>query len=251
MRVRDRDRQRVGGVGGFRLGLRQQDLEHHRDLVLVGMTGADHGLLDLVGRVFGNRYAEHRRRQHGDAARLAEFQRRDAVLVDKGLFDRGLHRAEIAEHGGEPFMDREQPARQRQIVRRLHRAAADEDQPVALGLDHAPAGAAQAGVDADDPDGLANRGRCHGVVITPERSERNIKRTVIPCPDGVARLNVMPREGGDPVRRGSHAESRSLSAYWIARSSRATTAERWSRVRDTRSYPPIFAISASETSKLA
>ena len=70
---------------------------------------------------------------------------------------------EIAEHGGEPFMDREQPARQRQIVRRLHRAAADEDQPVALGLDHAPAGAAQAGVDADDPDGLANRGRCHGL----------------------------------------------------------------------------------------
>ncbi len=93
MGVRDGDRQRVGGVGRFRLGLGQQDLQHHRDLVLVGMAGADHGLLDLVGRVFGDRYAEHRGRQHGDAAGLAEFQRGDAVLVDKGLLDRGLHPA--------------------------------------------------------------------------------------------------------------------------------------------------------------
>ena len=41
MRVRDGDRQRVGGVGGFRFGLRQQDLQHHQNLVLVGMAGAD------------------------------------------------------------------------------------------------------------------------------------------------------------------------------------------------------------------
>src|SRR5207253_10090986 len=82
-------------------------------------------------------------------------------------------------------MDREQAAGQRQIVRRLHRAAADEDEPVTLGLDHAPAGAAQAGVDADDPDGLANRWAnrwgSHGVVITPEHRERNIKRTSSPA----------------------------------------------------------------------
>src|SRR6188768_1527874 len=78
-------------------------------------------------------------------------------------------------------MDREQAAGQRQIVRRLHRTAADEDEPVALGLDHAPAGAAQAGVDADDPDGLANRWGCHGVVITPEPGERNINRASSPA----------------------------------------------------------------------
>src|SRR5947208_4854285 len=84
-------------------------------------------------------------------------------------------------------MDREQAAGQRQIVRRLHRTAAKEDGPVALGLDHAPAGAAQAGVDADDPDGLANRWGCHGVVITPEPGERNIKRTEIPAKGGRAR----------------------------------------------------------------
>src|SRR5215207_244371 len=147
-----------------------------------GTACADHGLLDLVGRVLGNQYAEHRGRQHGDAAGLAEFQRGDAVLVDKGLFDRSLRRPEIAEHGGEPLMDRQQAAGQRQVARRLYRTAADEDEPVALGLDHAPTSAAQAGVDADDPDGLANRWGCHGVVITPEPGERNIKRTEIPCP---------------------------------------------------------------------
>ena len=157
MRMGDGDRQRIGRIGRFRIGLRQQDLQHHRDLVLVGVAGADHGLLHLVRRVFRHRDAEHRGRQHGDAARLAEFQRGDAVLVDKGLLDRGLRRPEVAEHGGKPLVDRQQPARQRQAVRRLHRAAADEDQPVALALDHAPAGAAQAGVDAENTDGMANR----------------------------------------------------------------------------------------------
>ena len=49
-----------------------------------------------------------------------------------------------------------------QGLRRFHRAAADEDQPVAVDLDHAPAGAAQARIDAKDADGLANRSGCHG-----------------------------------------------------------------------------------------
>src|SRR3954451_3094984 len=38
MGVGDGDRQRVGGVGRFRLGLWQQDFQHHGDLVLVGMA---------------------------------------------------------------------------------------------------------------------------------------------------------------------------------------------------------------------
>ena len=54
-------------------------------------------------------------------------------------------------------MDRDEAAGQRQVVRRLDRAAGDEDQPVALDVDHAPAGAAKAGVDAEDADGRANR----------------------------------------------------------------------------------------------
>src|SRR5262249_3875768 len=94
----------------------------------------------------------------------------------KGLLDRGLRRPVVAEHGGEPFMDREQPDRQRQIARRFHRAAADKGQPVAFAFNDAPAGAAQARVDAEDTDGLANGGGGHGVVIAPQRRERNINR---------------------------------------------------------------------------
>src|SRR6202040_1308303 len=61
VRVGDGDGERVGCIGGFRLGLGQQDFEHHQNLVLVGMSSADHGLLDLIGRVFGDRNPEHRR----------------------------------------------------------------------------------------------------------------------------------------------------------------------------------------------
>ena len=213
MRMRDGDRQRVGGVGRFRLGLGQQDFQHHQDLVLVGVAGADHGLLDLVGRIFRDRDPEHRRRQHRDPARLAELQGGDAVLVDKSLFDRGFRRLEIAEHGGEALMDRQQAARQRQAVRRLHRAAADEGQPVAVDLDHAPAGAAQARIDAEDTDGVANWRRCHGVVIPPEAARTKHKRAVIPAKAGIQYAGKsaielrLHRSTGSPGRAGRDGRS--------------------------------------------
>ena len=62
----------------------------------------------------------------------------------KGL----IERAKIAEHCGEPLVNGKQTARQRQIFRRLDRTAPDVNQTVAFDFDHAPAGAAQAGVDA-------------------------------------------------------------------------------------------------------
>src|ERR1700681_4804610 len=81
---------------------------------------------------------------------------------------RASTRAEIARRGRKPLMDRQKAARQRQAFGRFHRAAANKGQPVAVDLDHAPAGAAQARIDAKNADGLANRRSCHGVVITPE-----------------------------------------------------------------------------------
>src|SRR5467141_4150792 len=186
MRMRDGDRERVGGVGGFRLGLGQQDFQHHQDLILVGMSGADHGFLHLVRGIFRHRYPEHRRRQHRNAARLAKLQRGDTVLVDEGLFDRGFCGAKIAEHGGEALMNSQQAARQRQAFRRFHRAATDEYQPVAVDLDHPPAGTAQARIDAKNADRMANRLMGHGTVITPERGGRNLKQTVIPRESGTA-----------------------------------------------------------------
>src|ERR1700736_6340050 len=210
MRVRDRDSERVGGVGGFRFGLGQQNLQHHQNLVLVGVAGADHGLLDLVRRIFRNRNPKHRRRQHRDAPRLSKFQGGDAVLVDKSLLDCGLRRLEITEHGGKSLIDRQQAARQRQAVSRFHRTAAEENQPVTLDLDHAPPGAAQARIDAKDADGLANRRGGHGGVITPERRGRNRNSP------------SSPRKRGSSTPRPVDRSQPSLE-YWVARSSRAMT----------------------------
>ncbi len=73
--------------------------------------------------------------------------------------------------GGEPAMDRQQAVRQRQAIGWLDRAAADKGQPVAVDLDDAPAGAAQAGIDAKDADGMANRLRGHGHLYPIAESE--------------------------------------------------------------------------------
>ena len=156
------------------------------------MAGADHGFLDLVRGVFRNGDAEHRRRQHRDAARLSELEGRDAVLVDERLFDRGFRRLKVAEHGGQPLMDRQQAARQRQRVRRFHRAAAHKCQPVTVDIDHPPAGAAQARIDAKDADGRANRLSGHGIVITSERRERNTNRA---SSTAQTRPSVPPKAG--------------------------------------------------------
>ena len=123
MRMGDRDRERVGCIGRFRLGLGQQNLEHHQDLILVGMAGADHGLFHLIGSIFRHRNPEHRRRQHRDAPGLAEFQGGDAILVDEGLLHRGFRRLEIAQHGGEALMDRQQAARKAQFRREAERGS--------------------------------------------------------------------------------------------------------------------------------
>src|ERR1700674_2111455 len=87
-------------------------------------------------------------------------------------------------------MDQQKPARQRQAFRRFHRTAAEKTQPVAVDFDHAPAGAAQARIDAEDTDGMANRRMGHGAFYTPCRSLK---------PSAGAPLStVIPSENGWP-----------------------------------------------------
>src|SRR5450631_3136242 len=210
------------------------------------MSSADHGLLDLIGRVFGDRNPEHRRRQHRDAARLAEFQRRDAVLVDKSLFDRGFSGTEVAKHSGEALVNRQQAARQRQAFRRFHRAAADETQPVAVDFDHPPAGAAQARIDAKDADGRANRLMGHAQVLTPERGERNRNGASYPakargaCPGRcAARSDALQSRG-----------PRNAFHIWVP-ALRSSVKDAAPRPGHANTHPPILVISASETSKFA
>src|SRR5208282_136264 len=84
VRVRHRDGERIGGVIRGRFGLRQQHADHHADLRLVAVAGADDALLHQVRCVFGDRHAGARRYHHGNAARLAELERRVGILVHKG-----------------------------------------------------------------------------------------------------------------------------------------------------------------------
>src|SRR5581483_9006132 len=124
-------------------------------LPLVAVAGADDALLHHVGRIFGDRDAGLRRHHHGDAARLAELERRLGVLVDEGRLDRGLVGAKFVEHAGEPVVDRDEPHRERIVVARRHRAAAEKTEPIAENLNDAPAGAAEPRIDAEN----ANRAR--------------------------------------------------------------------------------------------
>ena len=81
MRMGDRDGERVGGVVALRIGLRQQHADHHADL-----RPCRHGprrrsvFFTRFGAYSATRDSGARRHQHGDAARLAELERRAAPL---------------------------------------------------------------------------------------------------------------------------------------------------------------------------
>src|SRR5581483_11943816 len=118
--------------------------------------GADDGLLDQVRRVFGDLDAGARGHQHGNAARLAELERRDRIAVDEGRFHRRFMRRKFVDHAAEPVMDGDEPPAERHLLARLYRAAGNKDQPVALSLDQAPAGAAEPRIDAEDANRAAH-----------------------------------------------------------------------------------------------
>ena len=158
--VADRHRQRVGGVGRFGLAGGQQHLDHHLHLRLFGVADADHRLLDQVGGVFGDRQFHQRQRRQRRAARLAELQRRLRVAVDEGFLDRRLGRPLVVDELGDRAMDQRQPLGERSRRVGVDRAAADIGQPGPRSLDQAPAGVAQAGVDAED----ANWPDVHGMI---------------------------------------------------------------------------------------
>ena len=168
MRVGDRDGERVGGVLGLRLGLRQQHADHHAHLRLLAVAGADNALLHDVGGVFGNAQARPGRHQHGDSACLAKGKRRRRVGIDEGLLHRRLVWTIRLDHREQAVMDCHQPLAERGLVGGRNRAAGDIDQPVAVGLDQAPAGAPEPRIDAEN----ANRLGHHGPVDSPAARPR-------------------------------------------------------------------------------
>src|SRR5882672_6118621 len=155
--VADGDRQRIGGIGGLQQAARQQATHHHLDLRLLGMAGADDRLLDQVGGIFGDREPGQRRHQQRHAACEAELQRGRSVLIDEGLFDRGLLRLVVRDHLGERVVEFHQPLGHRAVGGRMDRAVGDVAEARAIHIDHAPAGVAQPRIETEQADHAVNR----------------------------------------------------------------------------------------------
>ena len=88
MRMGDGGGQRIGGIGLRHAAGRQQPLDHELHLLLAGMAGAHHALLDVVGGIFGDLQPRLRRRQQRHGAGMAELQRGLGIAGDKGLLHR-------------------------------------------------------------------------------------------------------------------------------------------------------------------
>ena len=95
--------------------------------------------------------AGDRRHQHGDAARLPELEGRGGILVDEGrLHGRFVGRMEFLDHPPQAVVNGDKPEREAGLVVGRDRPAGHEAQPIALDRHHAPAGAAEPGIDAED-----------------------------------------------------------------------------------------------------
>ena len=150
MGVAYRDRERVGRIGRLRIGLRQQHADHHANLSLLSVPGADDRLLHQVGRIFRNRQSGDRRHQHGDAARLSELEGCGRILVDEGRLDGSFVGRMLFHHPPQAVVDGEEPCCEAGPVVGRKRAASQKAQAIAIDRHHAPAGAAEPGIDAED-----------------------------------------------------------------------------------------------------
>jgi hypothetical protein len=78
------------------------------------------------------------------------------VLVDEGRLDRRLLRGKLLHHPREPVVQFHEARGERGLVAGGDRAAGNVDQPVAVDVDQAPAGAAEPGIDTDDANRAAH-----------------------------------------------------------------------------------------------
>ena len=106
--------------------------------------------LTSARRIFADGDPGARGAHQRDAARLAELERRLRVLVDEHFLDRGGVGPVLGEQRFELVGEPRQALRQRRQRIGLDLAVGDVGEAVALGLDQAPAGRAEAGIEAED-----------------------------------------------------------------------------------------------------
>lgn len=163
MRMTHGDSERVGGVIRLWIGFRQQHADHHANLRLFAVACADNRLLHQVRRIFRDRQPAARGHEHGNAARLAKFERRGGIGVDESLLHRGFMRTISSDHPGKFIVDRYQSAAEILAVAGGERSTSNVNEPIAVRVDQAPAGASEARIDTED----ANRLPVHVPVDSP------------------------------------------------------------------------------------
>ena len=182
----DGDRKRVGFVGALHPRLGQQEADHRLDLPLLGVARAGHRLLDQVRRILGDQQPAHCRRQQRHAARLPELQRRARVVVDEGLLDRRFLRHEAGDDAGDALEQLAQAIGEVIVGRRGDEPARHIAQAHAIAVDDAPAGAAQARIDADDACDGCPHGRTHSTNAI--RCRARLAPGEFPLPSGNCRV---------------------------------------------------------------
>src|SRR5687768_11174695 len=151
MQMTDRHCERVGRVvRGRRLGQSQQQLDHLLHLVLFRAAVADDGSLDFRGRVFHHRASAFDGRQHGDAARVPEFQGGTGINRVKQTLDGDAVRCAADDHRRQFAMNAGEALRERVLRQGSDDAAGHEPCDAAVRLHAAVTGALGARIDAEN-----------------------------------------------------------------------------------------------------
>jgi len=150
-----RDRQREGVCGVILRYLRQveQGLDHLLDLIFLRPAGADNRQFDAARLVLINRQPHARALRDDRAARMRENQHGLDVLGVKNPLNGHRLRLMRPDQLLDLVLQMQQARRQRPPRRVLHRAVIDRNQTRSRAVQHAHAGRAQRGVDAENAEG--------------------------------------------------------------------------------------------------
>ena len=150
MGVGDGDGQGVGGVGAGDGDSGEQALDHKVDLDLVGIARPDDRFLNEPRGILADIDARARGDHQAHATGLGELERRLGVLVDEDFFGGGGVRCAVGEEGFKLGREVGQALGEQFLGIGLEMAVGEMGQAIALGADQAPAGGAEAGVEAED-----------------------------------------------------------------------------------------------------
>lgn len=150
----------IGGIGGGRSGKLEQANHHALHLLFGRFTLPNDRLLDLQGRVFGDRQTGVHQSADRRSARLSEQEGRLRIDIDEDFFDSGLRWRIGGNYLADAGKERSQTLGQTLLRLRFDAAAGHINQAVSLLLNHAEAGHAQSRINAQN----ARRGHTHSGV---------------------------------------------------------------------------------------